>query len=59
MFAFMATDPRDLVYALLEISEDCEGRIEPDYSKSAEEVYSSVLTMSYSKLFLDWGPSIQ
>ncbi|KAK3490900.1 heterokaryon incompatibility protein-domain-containing protein [Neurospora hispaniola] len=43
---FGATDPRDYVYALLGLSDDCEGKIEPDYSRSAREVYSSTVALS-------------
>ncbi|EGO56402.1 hypothetical protein NEUTE1DRAFT_23962, partial [Neurospora tetrasperma FGSC 2508] len=40
---FGATEPRDHVYALLGISDDCEGKIEPDYSRSVRKVYSSAI----------------
>ncbi|KAI9860802.1 MAG: hypothetical protein M1813_005725 [Trichoglossum hirsutum] len=36
-----ATDPRDLVYSLLGIASDGH-TVEPDYSKSVEEVYASI-----------------
>lgn len=35
---FRATEPRDYVYALLGISDDCTGKITPDYTKSARGV---------------------
>lgn len=46
---FGATDPRDYVYALLGILDDCEGKIEPDYSRSAREVYSSAIAVIGNK----------
>lgn len=46
---FGATDPRDYVYALLGISDDCEGKTEPDYSRSAREVYSSAVAVIANK----------
>lgn len=43
---FEATDKRDMVYALLGISDDCEGRIMPDYTMSVEEVYSLAIALT-------------
>ncbi|EAA27268.2 HET-domain-containing protein [Neurospora crassa] len=40
---FKATDPRDYVYAFLEISDDCSGKIIPDYTKSTLEVYTGTM----------------
>ncbi|KAK3951358.1 hypothetical protein QBC32DRAFT_314993 [Pseudoneurospora amorphoporcata] len=36
---FRATDPRDYVYALLGISNDCTGMITPDYTKAVKDVF--------------------
>lgn len=52
-YGFEATDPRDYVYTLLGISNDCKGKIEPDYSQPATQVYSSTLAvtgLSYGNL---------
>lgn len=38
-----ATDPRDKVFALLGLVPDDPLKIIPDYSKSAEEVFSTVV----------------
>ncbi|KAK3345337.1 heterokaryon incompatibility protein-domain-containing protein [Neurospora tetraspora] len=46
---FESTDQRDYVYALLGISDDCKGKIEPNYSRSAEEVYSSAIALIEDK----------
>ncbi|KAJ4395057.1 hypothetical protein N0V85_006692 [Neurospora sp. IMI 360204] len=40
---FKATDPRDYVYAFLGISDDCAGKIVPDYTKSTWEVYTGTM----------------
>ncbi|KAK1777873.1 heterokaryon incompatibility protein-domain-containing protein [Copromyces sp. CBS 386.78] len=48
---FGATDPRDFVYALLGISDNCEGKIEPDYSRSAREVYCSAIAVNKAERY--------
>jgi hypothetical protein len=43
---FSCTEPRDLVYALLGISSDCQsGRLKPDYAKPLLEVYEDVFKL--------------
>jgi hypothetical protein len=43
---FSCTEPRDLVYALLGISSDCQsGRLRPDYAKPLLEVYKDVFKL--------------
>ena len=36
---FGATDPKDYVYALLGISDNCTGRIMADYTRSTKDIY--------------------
>ena len=43
---FMASEPRDYIYAFLGIACDCqEGQIVPDYHKGVLEVYLEALTI--------------
>jgi hypothetical protein len=38
------TEPRDIIYALLGVTADCQsGIIEPDYTKPFEEVFSDII----------------
>ena len=46
---FKATEPRDYVYALLGISDDCEGWIVPDYTLSVTEVYSLAIRLIFNE----------
>jgi hypothetical protein len=49
---FSCTEPRDLVYALLGISSDCQsGRLKPDYSKHLLEVYEDVFKLPARQRF--------
>ncbi|KAK3339910.1 heterokaryon incompatibility protein-domain-containing protein [Lasiosphaeria hispida] len=51
-----ATDPRDLVYALLGISSDAIGHIYPDYNKTEAEVVDTVFTFLFH---VKIGPTIK
>ncbi|KAK4212512.1 hypothetical protein QBC37DRAFT_465677 [Rhypophila decipiens] len=42
-----ATDPRDLVYALLGLSSDASPHIQPDYEKNEQEVVQAVFPFLY------------
>ncbi|KAM7210469.1 HET domain containing protein, partial [Rhypophila decipiens] len=42
-----ATDPRDLVYALLGLSSDASPHIQPDYEKNEQEVVHTVFPFLY------------
>jgi hypothetical protein len=53
----LCADPRDKVYGLIGLAEDCQnGRIEVNYFKSLFEVYSDVIGF-YSKSRRSQGPS--
>ena len=41
MYIFDVTDPRDKIFALLEIATDAEdSMLDPDYNASAEDIYA-------------------
>jgi hypothetical protein len=43
---FSSTEPRDIVYALLGVSSDCQnGQLKPDYAKPVLEVYKDVFNL--------------
>ncbi len=53
----LCADPRDKVYGLIGLAEDCQkGQIEVNYSKSVFEVYSDVINF-YSRSRRSQGPS--
>lgn len=59
---FSCTEPRDLVYALLGISSDCQsGRLKPDYAKPLLEVYKDVFKLPARRRWQEnrssWAPS--
>jgi hypothetical protein len=59
---FSCTEPKDLVYALLGISSDCQsGRLKPDYAKHLLEVYEDVFELPARQRWQEdhssWAPS--
>jgi len=59
---FSCTEPRDLVYALLGVSSDCQrGQLKPDYAKPLFEVYKDVFRIPARQQWREdrspWAPS--